>query len=194
MVCAVYHFTICTTYGSTIWIDKLLKEQNAIVKSHKEDWDRQTRKEYKEKGRKKKWQSCFCAALQFRHLAFLNIYHMRASLDFYFHLAYPSTLPVHGLCDGCIQEIVEPEKNFLKVALFVSFFPQIIQGPIAIYDKLADSFTRDIPSGLKICKGCASGALGVIKKLVIADRAVNIINFVMDKPMDFSGTYVFLRQ
>ena len=47
-------FTICTTYGSTIWIDKLLKEQNAIVKSHKEDWDRQTRKEYKEKGRKKR--------------------------------------------------------------------------------------------------------------------------------------------
>ncbi len=35
------------------------------------------------------------------------------------------------------REIVEPEKNFLKVALFVSFFPQIIQGPIAIYDKLA---------------------------------------------------------
>ena len=32
-------FTICTTYGSTIWIDKLLKKQNAIVKSHKEDWD-----------------------------------------------------------------------------------------------------------------------------------------------------------
>ncbi len=31
-----------------------------------------------------------------------------------------------------------------------------------------------------------------MKKLVIADRAVNIINFVMDKPMDFSGTYVFL--
>ena len=30
-----------------------------------------------------------------------------------------------------------------------------------------------------------------MKKLVIADRAVNIINFVMDKPMDFSGTYVF---
>ena len=34
------------------------------------------------------------------------------------------------------REIVEPEKNFLKVALFVSFFPQIIQGPIAIYDKM----------------------------------------------------------
>lgn len=85
-------FTICTTYGSTIWIDKLLKKQNAIVKSHKEDWDRQTRKDYKEKGRKKRVAvmllRCF-AISAFWHS--LNIYHMRASLDFYFHLAYPST-------------------------------------------------------------------------------------------------------
>lgn len=62
------------------------------------------------------------------------------------------------------REIVEPEKNFLKVALFVSFFPQIIQGPIAIYDKLAGQLYEDIPSGLKICKGCASGALGSHEK------------------------------
>lgn len=50
-------------------LNKLLKEQNAIVKSHKEDWDRQTRKEYKEKGRKKRVAvMLFAAALQFRHI------------------------------------------------------------------------------------------------------------------------------
>lgn len=85
-------FTICTTYGSTIWIDKLLKKQNAIVKSHKEDWDRQTRKEYKEKGRKKRVAVMLFALLcNFGILHSLNIYHMRASLDFCFRLAYPST-------------------------------------------------------------------------------------------------------
>lgn len=85
-------FTICTTYGSTICIDKLLKKQNAIVKSHKEDWDRQTRKEYKEKGRKREWQSCFlrCFAIS-AYWHSLNIYHMRGRLDFCFRLAYPST-------------------------------------------------------------------------------------------------------
>lgn len=85
-------FTICTTYGSTICIDKLLKKQNAIVKSHKEDWDRQTRKDYKEKGRKKRVAvmllRCFAISAYWHSL---NIYHMRASLDFCFHLAYPST-------------------------------------------------------------------------------------------------------
>ena len=90
------------------------------------------------------------------------------------------------------SEIVEPEKNFLKVALFVSFFPQIIQGPIAIYDKLAGQLYEGHSLRLEnLQKGALLVLWGVMKKLVIADRAVNIINFVMDKPMDFSGTYVF---
>lgn len=97
-------FTICTTYGSTIWIDKLLKEQNAIVKSHKEDWDRQTRKEYKEKGRKKRVAvmllRCF-AISAFWHS--LNIYHMRGAWTFASTWHILLHLPVHGLCDGCIQ-------------------------------------------------------------------------------------------
>lgn len=59
------------------------------------------------------------------------------------------------------REIVEPEKNFLKVALFVSFFPQIIQGPIAIYDKLAGQLYEGHSLRLeKSAKGCASVALG----------------------------------
>ena len=32
---------------------------------------------------------------------------------------------------------VAPEKNFLKFALFVSFFPQLMQGPIGKFDRLA---------------------------------------------------------
>ena len=32
---------------------------------------------------------------------------------------------------------VPAERNVGKLALFVSFFPQIIQGPIGVYDQLA---------------------------------------------------------
>ena len=71
-------------------------------------------------------------------------------------------------------------------------FPQIIQGPIAIYDKLAGQLYEGHSLRLEnLQKGALLVLWGVMKKLVIADRAVNIINFVMDKPMDFSGTYVF---
>lgn len=32
-----------------------------------------------------------------------------------------------------------PQNNFLKYLLFVSFFPQLIQGPINRYDKMSSS-------------------------------------------------------
>ena len=176
-------FTICTTYGSTIWIDKLLKEQNAIVKSHKEDWDRQTRKEYKEKGRKKRVAVMLFALLcNFGILAFLKYIPYAGELGLLLPLGISFyTFQSMGYVMDVYREIVEPEKNFLKVALFVSFFPQIIQGPIAIYDKLAGQLYEGHSLRLEnLQKGALLVLWGVMKKLVIADRAVNIINFVMD--------------
>ena len=118
-------FTICTTYGSTIWIDKLLKKQNAIVKSHKEDWDRQTRKEYKEKGRKKRVAVMLFALLcNFGILAFLKYIPYAGELGLLLPLGISFyTFQSMGYVMDVYREIVEPEKNFLKVALFVSFFP-----------------------------------------------------------------------
>lgn len=36
-------------------------------------------------------------------------------------------------------EKVEPEKNILRVALFTSFFPLLIQGPISRFGDLKDT-------------------------------------------------------
>ena len=41
-----------------------------------------------------------------------------------------------------------PEKNPAKFALFVSFFPQLIQGPIARFDQLETSSSRRTASTL----------------------------------------------
>ena len=61
-----------------------------------------------------------------------------------------------------------------------------------LYDKLAGQLYEGHSLRLEnLQKGVLLVLWGVMKKLVIADRAVKIINFVMDKPMDFSGTYVF---
>lgn len=64
------------------------------------------------------------------------------------------------------------DKNFGRVLLFVCFFPQIIEGPIGRYDKLAGqlyeghSFDYD-----KFMKGLQLMLWGLIKIMVIADRA-----------------------
>ncbi len=187
-------FTICMTYGSTIWIDKLLKVQTAVVKSHKEDWDRAQRKAYKEKGRKKRVAIMLVALLcNFGILAFLKYIPYASELGLLLPLGISFyTFQSMGYVMDVYREKTEPERNFLKLALFVSFFPQIIQGPIAIYDDLAGQLYEGHSLKLKnLQKGALLILWGVMKKLVIADRAVNIINFVMDKPMDYSGTYIF---
>ena len=72
-----------------------------------------------------------------------------------------------------------PERNPLKFCLFVSFFPQLLQGPIARYDQLAGQLTEphdfDI---LAIRRGTVLMFWGLLKKLVIADRVLPLVDAV----------------
>ena len=69
------------------------------------------------------------------------------------------------------------EENLGKLALYLAFFPQIIEGPIAKFEqtaaKLYEGNKFDIE---KIIYGLNLILLGVFKKLVIADRAGIYVN------------------
>lgn len=117
----------------------MLKKQDAVVKEHKAEWDRQTRKEYREKGRKKR-VAVMIAALVFNFgmLAFLKYIPYASKLGLLLPLGISFyTFQSMGYLIDVYQEKVKAQTNFFKLALFVSFFPQIIQGPIAVYDDLA---------------------------------------------------------
>lgn len=83
---------------------------------------------------------------------------------------------------------VKPEKNLAKVALFVSFFPQILQGPIGRFKDLAPQLYapkkasyQDLKFGLQLMMW------GYFKKMVIADRAAVIANYVFENYLNISG-------
>lgn len=66
---------------------------------------------------------------------------------------------------------VQPERNFLKYLLFVSFFPQMSQGPISSFEQLAPQLKsghRLEPVGVTM--GFQRMLWGYFKKLVLADR------------------------
>ena len=68
-------------------------------------------------------------------------------------------------------EKVEPEKNILRVALFTSFFPLLIQGPISRFGDLKETlFAEHKPDHNQIYIGLQLILWGYFKKLVIADR------------------------
>lgn len=67
---------------------------------------------------------------------------------------------------------LQAERNFGKLALFVSFFPQLIQGPISRGDKLLPQLTVPHPfDGKQVSFGLQRILWGYFKKLVIAERA-----------------------
>ena len=87
------------------------------------------------------------------------------------------------------REKTAPERNPFKFALFVSFFPQIIQGPISIYDQLAHQLYEPHKFDFTRFKHGAELILwGLIKKMVFADRAVIAINAVTSNYGNYGGT------
>lgn len=69
---------------------------------------------------------------------------------------------------------VAPEKNLLKYALFVSFFPQLVAGPIekseSLLRQIHESCRKRMFSFEKFVSGFALMLWGLFMKMVIADR------------------------
>ena len=82
-----------------------------------------------------------------------------------------------------------PEHHFGKLLLFVSFFPQMVQGPISRFGDLGPQLLagRSLDFG-NLKYGIQLMLWGYFKKLVIADRAAVLVSSVLDHPWDHSGS------
>ncbi len=88
---------------------------------------------------------------------------------------------------------VTAERNPFKVLLFISFFPQIIQGPIGFWDPVAgDLFACHRPEWSRMKHGFELILWGYLRKMVLADRIVNEIYLVTDSYTEHSGPVIAL--
>lgn len=74
------------------------------------------------------------------------------------------------------------EKNLFHYALYVSYFPSIIQGPINRYNDLCKQFFEDEHRfSLEESQFALQRILwGLLKKLVIADRAADVVTYLFN--------------
>ena len=85
-----------------------------------------------------------------------------------------------------------PDKNFGKIALFVSFFPQMVEGPIGRYDELADQLYEPHKFDYENVKfGIQLMLWGYFKKMVVADRAALYVNEVFGHYLNYTGIPLF---
>ena len=201
-------FTTFTTYLSAILIDSSIKKQKAVIKAHKADWDRVQKKAYKAKVKvKMRLILIGMVVINLGILAFLKYYNFLAgNLNDLLHAGGSSfsaptlklllplgisfyTFQSVGYVVDVYNEKIKAERNLAKVALFVSFFPQIIQGPISFYDQLAGQlYEPHCFDFTRFKHGCELILWGLFKKMVIADRAIIAINTVLDSYFDYNGT------
>ncbi len=88
---------------------------------------------------------------------------------------------------------LEPTKNFISFAAFVSFFPQLVAGPI----ERASNLLPQILSKRKFEYNEAVDGLkqilwGLFKKLVIADNCAVYANLIFNNSADYSGSTLVL--
>jgi len=85
----------------------------------------------------------------------------------------------------------EPDKNLAKFALFVSFFPQLIQGPISRYDQLASQLYE--PHTFDVVRARSALRLmfwGYFKKCIVADKLAVLVETVFNAPAGYSGAVI----
>ena len=99
------------------------------------------------------------------------------------------TLQVIAYCVDVYQGKTEAQSNFFKYLLFVSFFPQILQGPIPRYNQLKEQLFEGRSFDYKTVKfGFQMILWGMFLKMVIADRAAIFVNAVFPEYHLYEGT------
>lgn len=98
-----------------------------------------------------------------------------------------------GYCIDVYRCKAEPEKNFLKYFLFLSFFPQICQGPIGRYNLLSRQLCqRNIMDLQRIRVGSVRILLGFFKKIVVANQLGMFVDSIYSSPSDYSGIVLLI--
>ncbi len=107
-------------------------------------------------------------------------------ISFYIFQALSYTMDVY-------RKEIYVEKNFLKYALFVSFFPQLVAGPIERSKNLLKQISIDHAFSYEnFRRGLLIMLWGYFQKIVIADRIGILVDTVYGNVGNYAGGYYLL--
>ncbi|HHZ12919.1 MAG: MBOAT family O-acyltransferase [Caldicoprobacterales bacterium] len=205
-------FTTVSTYIISLRIDKLNQTQAQYLAKYKEDLSRADKRAYRDmmKGRMRRWLVA-CLLLNFGILAVVKYSNFAiANLNAIFQafggqgqlsfldIALPMgisfyTFQTMGYIIDVYRGKYPPEKNIFKLALFVSFFPQLVQGPISRFDDLSRTLFKEHSfEHRNFSFGMQRIMWGYFKKLVIADRILVAVNTIIRDPEVYQGAFALV--
>lgn len=88
---------------------------------------------------------------------------------------------------------IKTEKNFIDYAVFVSFFPLLVAGPIERATHLLPQIKKERKFDYaKAADGMRQILWGLFKKIVIADNCAGYANLIFNNAHDYSGSTLLL--
>lgn len=107
-------------------------------------------------------------------------------ISFYIFQALSYTVDVY-------RRDVQVERNFLRYAVFVAFFPQLVAGPIERSSRLLNQFyTKHEFDYERMARGLMVMLWGYFQKMVVADRLAVLVSRVFDYYTACSGLEVLV--
>lgn len=204
--------TAASTYVTARLMDANLRTQEATLTANREAWAKEERKSFKAQEKKKRFRLLILGlvfnfgmlvVLKYTGFTVHNINRVLHVFGVENTLKIPSLLLPMGISFYIFQsmsylidvyrEKTEAQRHAAKFLLFVSYFPQLVQGPISRYGDLGPQLTEGHAfSSRNLRWGLERVLWGYFKKLVIADRALIVIQTLLDEPAGYRGMYVLL--
>lgn len=204
--------TTATIYFTARIIELNQERQTAYLREHKAEMGKEEKKSYKESRHKVRFRWLLLgllinlgilATVKYANFFISNINGVMSAFGCAGRLSFVSLALPMGISFYTFQALgylidvyrgsIPAEKNFFKFALFVSFFPQLVQGPISRFDDLSKTLyeKHDFDPGT-VSFGLQRMLWGYFKKMVIADRILTALSCIIDAPEQYHGAYAFV--
>lgn len=204
--------TALVTYTAAVVIENHKAKENKYISEHSEEFaERETKKAYRKHGKHvRKWimlaglLSMLLLLGVFKYSDFVveNINSLFALFGSEKEFDYPDLILPMGISFYIFQSLgylldvywekIKAQRNFPKYMLFISFFPQLVQGPISRYSDLSKTlYQKHIFDKKNFTFGIWRILWGYFKKLVIADNLMVVTSYLFDDEY-YNGAWVLL--
>ncbi|HUV66651.1 MAG TPA: MBOAT family protein [Sedimentisphaerales bacterium] len=88
---------------------------------------------------------------------------------------------------------IKPERSFMRFALYVAFFPQLVAGPILRSKEFIPQLRSVVELRAEnLLQGCNQFLVGLVKKVIIADNIAPLVNQIFAAPQGSPSAAIWL--
>ena len=190
--------SVAAIYGLGRWMQHIYACRDAAVKAAEKPERKAIKKRYTAKARRVLTFGVVAHVALILVLKYTDFFLMNINALFGIGIPFPGFVKPLGLSFFILQSIsylvdvyrqtIPADGNILRLGLFLSFFPSIVEGPICRYSDTAQALWEAKPICYKnLCLGLQRIAFGLMKKLIIADRLNPIVEEMFTANAGYPG-------